>query len=56
MGRIYSDADRILAMQKMNPSQRAHEAQRMGNEERAPSQKKALWDMAAKARRDRDSD
>jgi hypothetical protein len=56
MGRVYRDADRILAMTRMNPNERANAAQRMANEERPPSQKQALWDMAKKARRDRDSD
>jgi hypothetical protein len=56
MGRVYRDADRILSMSKMNPNERAHSAQKMANENRNPSQKKALWEMAAKARRDRDSD
>lgn len=56
MGRIHSDADRILAMVNMNPNERAHAAQKMGNEERNPAQKQALWDMATQARKDRDSD
>ena len=56
MGRIYSDVDRILEMANMNPNERAHAAQNMANEERKPSQKQALWAMAAQARKDRDSD
>jgi len=56
MPRYNNDVQRVLDLQNMNPNERAHEAQRMGNEERPVAQKKALWAIAEKARQDRDSD
>jgi hypothetical protein len=50
MGRVYSDADRILSMLKMNPNERAHSAQSMANENRNPTQKKGVMGNSRKSK------
>ena len=59
MGRIYTDAERLLNAAELSKNGRHGEAaatyQRMGNECRKPSQKKQLWGMAEESRRKQSS-
>lgn len=59
MPRVYTDAERLIEAARLTNRGHHREAARiyhdMGNEERRPSEKRALWDAAKRAQRIADS-